>query len=322
MLSLPAHAGITFQFEYTDAPGTGFFADTYGAARQAVLNKAASEFSSMFGSTFSNSGTIVLEAKMEYEPGVLASAGSNYMLDTDVLRDIVRTKLTTGEDLNGSGVDGSVAVNFGGSFSWETDFNTAPRPAGGWGWGDLGTYDFYGTLYHEFTHLLGFSPAMRADGSTLFNSVSYGTFAGLLVDGYGNSIISEAGALNQDIWNAASISYSMDGSDNGLFFAGRAAVAANGGEPVALYAPGEWDPGSSASHLDPDVTGQDGLMMVPYLATGRSVREYSDIEVAILTDLGYSVSVVPEPGTWSMMLAGLALLGSIARRRMQWALPA
>lgn len=325
MLSLPAHAAITFQFEYTDAPGTGFFDNTYGAARQAVVNKAASEFSGMFGSIFTNSGTILLEAKMEYGAGTLASAGSYYQLDMDAsglnLRDIVRRKLTTGEDLNGNEADGTIAVNFTGSIPWETDFNMPPRPEDWW-WGDTGTYDFYGTLYHEFTHLLGFSSAMRADGSTLFGSVSYNTFAGFLVDGYGNSIISEAGTLNQDIWNAASIGYSSDGSDNGLFFGGQAAIAANGGEPVALYSPGMWEQGSSASHLDPYVDGQGGMMMIPALEPGRSIRAYSDIEVAILTDLGYSVAVVPEPETWSMMLAGLALLGSIARRRMQWALPA
>lgn len=325
MLGLPAHAAITFQFEYTDAPGTGFFDDTYGANRQAVLNKAASEFSSMFGSIFSNSGTILLEAKMEYEPGTLASAGSNYELEMDMsgykLSDIVRIKLTEGKDLNGASPDGTLAVNFGADTPWETDFNTPPRPEDWW-WGDPGTYDFYGTLYHEFTHLLGFSPAMRADGTTLYNSMAYNEFAGFLVDGYGNYIIdAHTNTLNQNIWNAASIGYSMDGSDNGLFFAGQAATAANGGDPVALYSPGEWNPGSSASHLDPYVDGQGG-MMIPALETGRSVREYSDIEVAILTDLGYSVAVVPEPETWSMMLAGLALLGSIARRRRQWALPA
>jgi hypothetical protein len=34
MLSLPEHAGITFQFVYTDKPGHGFFDLDYGAARR------------------------------------------------------------------------------------------------------------------------------------------------------------------------------------------------------------------------------------------------------------------------------------------------
>jgi len=319
MLSLPGHAGITFQFEYTDAPDTGFFDLNYGAARQAVLNTAASEFSSMFGSIFTNSGTIVLQARTANESGTLASAGSNYVLDMGAsgynLRDIVRTKLTEGKDLNGDKADGTIAINFSASTPWETNFNTAPRPEDGWWWGDRGTYDFYGTLYHEFTHLLGFSPAMWEDGSTLYDSRGYNTFASFFVDGYGNSIIdSHTNTLNQDVWNAASIGYSLDGSSNGLFFGGQAAIAANGGEPVSLYSPGKWNPGSSASHLNPDIADQGGMMMVPYLAPGRSIREYSDIEVAMLTDLGYSVAVVPEPETWSMMFAGLALLGSIVRR--------
>lgn len=62
-LTVPvAHAAITFQFEYDDPVGTGFRDPVYGTARQAALNTAATTFSSMFGSHFSNSGTITLQA--------------------------------------------------------------------------------------------------------------------------------------------------------------------------------------------------------------------------------------------------------------------
>jgi hypothetical protein len=91
-------------------------------------------------------------------------------------------------------------------------------------------------------------------------------------------------------------------------------MAANNDSSVTLYTFDEWSSGSSVAHLDGRIIGRDGMMMTPSAPAGPLARDYSDIEVAMLTDLGYSVAVVPEPETWSMMLAGLALLGSVVRR--------
>src|SRR6185312_6343902 len=96
--SFVAYAGINFQFVYKDAPGTGFLDPVNGSGRQAALNTAATEFSKMFGSHFTNSGTIVLEATATSNPqgDTLASAGSEYV-DRGVagfnLDEVVREKL-------------------------------------------------------------------------------------------------------------------------------------------------------------------------------------------------------------------------------------
>jgi hypothetical protein len=71
-------------------------------------------------------------------------------------------------------------------------------------------------------------------------------------------------------------------------------MAVNGGA-VTLYTEEEWKPGSSAAHLDGRIEGRDGMMMTPATFAGPQARDYSEIEVAMLTDLGYSVAVVPEP---------------------------
>jgi hypothetical protein len=75
-----AYAAIDIQFEYKDAPGTGFRNATNGGSFQAALNTAASQFSSMFGSHFSNSGKITLEVRATPpdEPIGLAGAASEY----------------------------------------------------------------------------------------------------------------------------------------------------------------------------------------------------------------------------------------------------
>lgn len=315
-LGTAAYAGITFQFQYDDPAGTGFLDPVYGTSRQTALDTAAGTFSSMFGSHFSNSATIVLTAKSQNDPysGMLASAGS-YLTNPGSagfnLGEVVRTKLQTGVDLNGDHADGVVTVNFGAN--WELDFNTPPV----WGW-YTGTYDFYSTLYHEFTHTLGFNPAMTQSGASIFGTKdagSWSTFASFIVDKNDIPIINpDTFALDQAAWDTGSVGNWGGGGSEGLFFDGPNAVAANGGFLVTLYTPDFWNPGSSVSHLDDRMPGIWGTLMAPAADVGPQMRDYSAIEVGILKDLGY-VAVVPEPQTYAMLLAGLVVLGAIARRR-------
>lgn len=297
-LANPAHAAITFQFDYTDTAGTGFLDPVYGSARQAALNTAASAFSQMFGSHFNATGTIVLDANSNQDPGLLAESIS-YFKDPGSpgfnLGEVVPTKLQNGVDLNGSAADVMVSVNF--NKPWALDINSSPPQ---------GQYDFYSVLDHEFTHILGFEDAyITQSGAPPFGIRSWNTFASYLVDRHDNKIIDPTTfVLNRADWHA---SYQSD-----IFFDGPNAVAANGGDTVKLYTPFPWKQGSSISHLDRSYTS----MMVSGIPTGTERRDYSLIEVGILTDLGY-VPAVPEPETYSMLLAGLALCGWIARRRQQ-----
>jgi PEP-CTERM putative exosortase interaction domain len=315
-LGTAAYAGITFQFQYGDPADTGFLDPIHGASRQAALNTAAQNFSTMFGSHFSNSATIVLTAKTKNEPGMLASAGSDFTNPGKAgfnLGEVVRTKLQKGSDLNGDDPDGVVNINFGAK--WELDFNTPP--AEGWGWYQ-GTYDFYRTLYHEFTHTLGFSPLMTQSGASAFGTKdgSWSKFASFIVDKNNNPIIDpNTFVLNQAAWDTGSVGNWGGQGPEGLFFNGANAVAANGGFLVTLYTADAWEPGSSVSHLDDRMSGIEGTLMSPASYTGPQMRDYSAVEIGILKDLGY-VAVVPEPEAYAMLLAGLAVLGAITRRRV------
>ncbi|HEX7234188.1 MAG TPA: ribonuclease E, partial [Nitrosospira sp.] len=173
------HAAVNIQFEYMDAPGTGFLDPVNGPSWQAAMNTAATRFSSMFGSHFSNTGTIVLKATSSNDAAssTLASAASEFVDPGRPgfnLGEVVRTKLQTGVDLNDDAADGSVDVNFG--HSWELDYNATPSGS---------KYDFYSTLFHEFTHTLGFISSIGENGDPVYgtwDSGSWNRFDSFIVD--------------------------------------------------------------------------------------------------------------------------------------------
>jgi hypothetical protein len=312
LLISSAHAEITFKFQYADAPETGFWDPVYGPARQAALDNAAKSFSSMFGSHFANSGTIVMEARATNDPlsGTMAAASSFFTAGPGTpgfnLGQVIQTKLKSesGVDLDGDRPDGAVTINFG--QPWNFDLNN-PTPAD--------QYDFYTTIYHEFTHALGFNSSIKESGAPLFGAGSWDTFDSFITDKHGNKIIDPTTfALNQSAWDTGKVGDWGGGGTEGLFFDGPHAVAANGNHFVTLYTPNEWNEGGSVSHLDPRMAGMGETMMGPFSDTGPRTHDYSAVEVSIMTDLGY-VPAVPEPETYSMMLAGLALCGWVVRRR-------
>lgn len=299
-----AQAAITFEFDYSgNIDGVGFLDATYGAARQQALTDAGTLFSSMFGSHFSNTGTIKLAVTSTDDAlsDTLASAGSE-LFGTGTpgfnLVDVVRTKLVTGVDANGVDIDGLVDVNWG--HAWQLDPNT---PASG------SEFDFYATINHELTHALGFSSNVGETGRDPFlqrNPGEYGKFDSFLADGSGLALIDAGGYLDRQYW--------IDTSTTDIYFNGAHAVAANGGNLVGLFSPATWMDGSSVSHLDTDNPQFYTTMMKHDRGYGPEARAYSAIEVGIMTDLGYTPAI-PEPETYALMLAGLGLVGFMARRR-------
>lgn len=305
-----AQASINFTFDYGSDNGVGFWeGNGFGLARQNAMTEASTAFATMFGSHFSNSATILMAATATNLPlsTNLASAGSEAMTSGVAgftVNEIVRTKVLTGVDANGAAADGFVNVNFG--QPWNLTAGTT----------STSQYDFYSTIFHEFTHALGFSSSIEKDGSSFYGSKQWSPFDQFLVDKDGNKVInSTTFALDQTVWNAASVGGASP--DAGMFFNGSFAVAANNGKAVGLYTPTTWEGGSSVSHTDDQNGDIYGTMMTAQGPTGPWPRDYSAIEVGIMRDLGYTVTAVPEPETYAMLLAGLGLIGSIARRRRQ-----
>jgi len=96
---------------------------------------------------------------------------------------------------------------------------------------------------------------------------------------------------------------------SGNDFVGANAVAAYGG-PVPLAGTGHVDKSILSSFMgalqEPSLT--------PSIASGQ--RKYlTELDWALLADVGWQVTAVPEAQTWAMMLAGLGLLGWRMQRR-------
>ena len=76
-----------------------------------------------------------------------------------------------------------------------------------------------------------------------------------------------------------------------LVFAGPTVFDVNGGAPAPMYAPAEFDPGSSVSHFDERSfpTGSSEALMTPSLARGEAIHRPGDLALALLADLGWVV---------------------------------
>jgi len=270
-------AAINFEFTYT---GTGGFLDeTEGAARQAALQAAANTL----GSYFAENATITFTVNSYTTNNTtLASAGSDtyyYVGVADFYKNVVHEKITSGEDNNDGDPDGTI------NWNWQHSWGVGPTVP-------LGQYDMASVAMHEILHAMGFASMVGAPG-TNNDTIVWSPFDRYLVDSTGAALVSAAG-----VWQGLDTALT-----SGLYFNGPNAMAANGGNPVALYAPASWSGGSSASHVD----FSEGLMIMnPSITSGDATEGFGAIEIAMLKDLGYNVSPVPEPGSALLLLGGAA----------------
>jgi autotransporter-associated beta strand protein len=143
-------------------------------------------------------------------------------------------------------------------------------------------YDFRGTLTHELGHALGFVSTYAADGTATFSSQGLSAWDKFLTDGTNRPLAGRAGTPG-----------TFNVTKNPVSFSGPNAVAAYGNW-VPIYAPAPYESGSSLSHLDE--TRLPNALLSPSIAPGQSVRVATDLEWAIMKDLGWSIATAM---TWT-----------------------
>lgn len=278
---------VAFNFIF----GSG--AQFWSSAARAALQSTAIYLSSYIEAPQAVTITYNVTGEYSFVGSTLASAGSDLVsTDPGFYNTVVQTKIQTGQDLNGAAADGEITWNF--KYSWAYGDTVAP-----------GQYDFQSTALHELIHTLGFLSVIDSAGNNTGNN--WTTFDGFVVTSTGAHPIN--GSYN---WVSTYNPY-LTGGNQGLYFGGAFAMAANNGNPVPLYTPNPWESGSSMSHLDDTkFTGSNAKLMNASTDTGLGVRTLSAIEIGILKDLGYQMTDPPQ--SLAVFVFGLAFLRRRKRR--------
>ena len=165
----------------------------------------------------------------------------------------------------------------------------------GWYFGTDGNTPFNRTdlmsvVLHELCHGLGFSGSASVGGGV----GSWGTegfpiiFDRFTEDGSGNAII------DTDVYPNPSEALASVLQGGNVYWGGSNAVAVNNDTRPRLFAPSEWEPGSSYSHLNESTypASDPNSLMTPYIGMGSALHDPGPIALCIFEDLGWVTSEI------------------------------
>ena len=149
-----------------------------------------------------------------------------------------------------------------------------------------GKYDLVSVVLHELGHGLGFYDSFNV--SSGIGSWGAGTFYPIIYDRF---VANGAGQLLLENYQNHSAALGYQLQSNNIFFVGPAAVAANRGAYVPLYAPYVWSSGSSIAHLGQAFEGTPNALMTYSLAAGEVQHSPGLVALGGLKDLGWGTGV-------------------------------
>lgn len=158
-----------------------------------------------------------------------------------------------------------------------------------------GQYDMVTVVMHEIYHALAEPRLFQYDPITGKGNWGVGGSPGLydqfIVNGSGQSL------LNTRRFPNPSNALGRQLTGNNLFFNGINAINANGGQPPKLFAPRQWQPGSSISHLDEKTypSGSPNSLNTPYLGSSEAIHDPGSIALGILQDMGWVTMPSSQP---------------------------
>ena len=248
------------------------FPDRAKAAVQAAVNIWAARLSSRVPirvqASWTNLGT-----------GVLAAAGP-----TTIHRSFRGSRPGTwypvaianriaGTDVNGSRAE--IVAYFNSQYpNWY--FGTSgPTPAN--------KYDLETVALHELGHGLGFTVSFRQRSG----QIVHGTQGRPWIE---DVFATDSSGRRADRFPSGSTAFENAVTGNNLFWNGPYGKRANRGRRPKLYAPGPWQQGSSASHLDESTyrRGNANSLMTPRLGQGERILRPGPITIGILQDSGWA----------------------------------
>jgi len=145
--------------------------------------------------------------------------------------------------------------------------------------------DLFTVLIHELAHGVGFNSYFAVDESVGYligsSSTPYDIF---VVDSLSRKLTDTSFyKLNSTGLKAALTSQK-------LFFNGQFSIAINNGERISLYAPSQFNDGSTVTHFDEDKypKGTINSLMTPMFTKGEEIREAGPAALSVIADLGWN----------------------------------
>ncbi len=290
------------------APASTFrvdFSDNFPEKAKIAFQYAAN----IWASHLQSSVTVVIEAHWEaLDEGVLGSAGPyltgnfNGAPVRNTWYPFALADAISGTNLHGDSPD--IFAQFSSAFdNWyfELDGNTPPN-----------TYDFVTVVLHELGHGLGFTGSFDYDNGddTDYDEcpnvgTGYGCWgipaneSGTLVYPYIFDRFTEDGQeralLNTAVYGNPSLELGVALTSRAVFFDGDAVRLINKDIPVDLFAPENFEAGSSYAHLDeqsfrPNTPQGVNALMTPYLAAAEAIHSPGPLACAIFQDIGWPLA--------------------------------
>ena len=203
-----------------------------------------------------------------------------------------------GRNLNPAGVDVCPGVDITATFNSETEWyfgtdGNTPR----------GAYDFATVVLHELGHGLGFfgSFAVATGEEGACPAVLGAVAVGEGCWGFGSDVIRPlvfdrfaedaqgVALLDTRVYPNPSLALGAALRSDAVFFDGPTATASNAAVPIDLFAPANFEPGSSFSHLDESVSpaGDINSLMTPQIARAEAIFSPGPFTCAIFRDIGW-----------------------------------
>ncbi|MHB0912988.1 MAG: PEP-CTERM sorting domain-containing protein [Armatimonadota bacterium] len=216
-------------------------------------------------------------------------------------------------------------VNYSAPFSSWDSYIQYDITAAGYSW-NFGTgnplsnqIDFRTVVTHELGHTLGFydsydsTPQYDDWGNTWGTSSDPYAWAGYNgLSMWDKGLVDSKG--NRPTNGGTGTPKNFNQTDDPVYWDGSNAMAYYGGL-VPIYAPGTYSAGSSLSHLDASLSW---ALMNPFTYLGDVNRAPSELEWAMMKDMGWNIASapVPEPGSLIVLGCGVSgLIGIVLRRR-------
>lgn len=258
----------------------GFSAEAETAFRYAV---------SIWESLIDSPVKIRLRAKWSaLEEGVLGSCGPTTFISNfegapfDSYYPISLAEKVLGEEIQGASQPDMDANFNSNNDEWYlgTDGNTPPDK-----------YDFVSVVLHEIGHglgIIGFASVDGSQGGFTANGTSHGIFDDYIVNFAGQNLVD-----NTIFPNPSSALYTQFTGGQLNFDSEIAREDGDGSDP-RLYAPSEWDSGSSIYHLN-DATygaGNENSLMTHAIASGEANHNPGPLLLGMLAEMGWKYTYI------------------------------